>query len=208
MKTIKTVAVLVVAALVSLNVMADKGKKATTYSVDVQKSTLGWYGKKFTGDHNGTVAISKGSLVVEGSKLVGGTFEVDMNSITCKDLTDAGYNAKLVGHLKSEDFFNSAQFPVSTFKITKVSPIAGAKAGEANVTITGDLTIRGVTAPVSFPATVSVQAGNLSASGKITVDRSKYNIKYRSKSFFGDLGDKVIYDEFELTANLVTGKAI
>ena len=208
MKTIKMVAAVLVAAAVSFNAVADKGKKAAPASinVDTQKSTLGWYGKKFTGDHNGTINITKGSLQVDKAKLVGGSFDIDMNSIVCKDVTDANYNAKLVNHLKSDDFFNAAQFPVSTFKITKVAPIAGAKAGEPNTTITGDLTIRGVANPVSFPATVGLQGGNVTASAKIVVDRSKYNVKYGSKSFFANIGDKVIYDEFEMTVNLVAGK--
>ena len=120
------VAAVLVAAAMSFNAVADKGKKAAPASinVDTQKSTLGWYGKKFTGDHNGTINITKGSLQVDKTKLVGGSFDIDMNSIVCKDVTDANYNAKLVNHLKSDDFFNAAQFPVSNFKITKVAPIA------------------------------------------------------------------------------------
>jgi polyisoprenoid-binding protein YceI len=195
----------------SLNALADGGNTAkkpapATLNVDTQKSTLNWLAKKVTGEHNGTINITKGSLTVDGTKLTGGSFEIDMTSIKCLDLTDAGYNGKLVDHLKSDDFFNVTSFPKAVFKITKVTPIAGAKAGEPNFTIVGDLTIRDKTNPVTFPATVGIKGGNVTASAKIAVDRSKYNVKFRSKSFFENLGDKMIYDEFEMNTTLVAGK--
>lgn len=197
------------AVVTTLNVLADNGKKplkAATLNVDTQKSTLNWVAKKVTGEHNGTVGITKGSLTVDGLKLVGGNFDIDMNSIKVLDLTDAGYNGKLVQHLKADDFFNVEKYPTAKFNITKVVPIAGAKVGEPNFTITGDLTIREKSNPVTFPATVAIKGGSVSAAAKIVVDRSKYDVKFRSKSFFQDLGDKMIYDEFELTTNLVAGK--
>jgi polyisoprenoid-binding protein YceI len=195
----------------SLNALADGGNTAkkpapATLNVDTQKSTLNWLAKKVTGEHNGTINITKGSLTVDGTKLTGGSFEIDMTSIKCLDLTDAGYNGKLVDHLKSDDFFNVTSFPKAVFKITKVTPIAGAKVGEPNFTIVGDLTIRDKTNPVTFPATVGIKGGNVTASAKIAVDRSKYNVKFRSKSFFENLGDKMIYDEFEMNTTLVAGK--
>jgi polyisoprenoid-binding protein YceI len=155
----------------SLNALADGGNTAkkpapATLNVDTQKSTLNWLAKKVTGEHNGTINITKGSLTVDGTKLTGGSFEIDMTSIKCLDLTDAGYNGKLVDHLKSDDFFNVTSFPKAVFKITKVTPIAGAKVGEPNFTIVGDLTIRDKTNPVTFPATVGIKGGNVTASAK------------------------------------------
>jgi polyisoprenoid-binding protein YceI len=187
---------MLVALLVAATLQAnDNGKKAAaTLKVDTQQSTLTWNGKKVTGEHNGTVKLSGGTLQVKDGKLVGGEFTADMTTLANTDLTDAGYNAKLVGHLKSDDFFGVEKYPTSTFKITKVEPITNAKAGEANYTITGDLTIKGKTHPATFPAVATA-----------TVDRAKYDIRYGSKSFFDNLGDKVINDEFTLDINIVAG---
>ena len=180
--------------------------KATELKVDASKSLLNWKGKKVTGEHVGTVKVSKGVLTVEGNKLVGGSFDIDMKSIVNTDLTDESYNAKLIGHLKSDDFFSVEKNPVSTFKITKVAPIAGAKAGEPNYTITGDLTIKGTTNPLTFPATVKLDGNKADVTAKLTIDRTKYNIKYGSKNFFEGLGDKAIHDDFDIDLSLVAGK--
>jgi polyisoprenoid-binding protein YceI len=178
------------------------GKKAATaYKVDTQKSILNWNGKKVTGEHSGTVKLENGSLLVDGNKLTGGTFSFNMNSIVCTDLTDAGYNAKFIGHMKSEDFFNTAKYPTSTFKVTKVTP----KGGDA-FDITGDMTIKGITNAVTFPATVKMSGNTVSADGKVTLDRTKYDIRYGSKSFFENIGDKAIYDDFTVEMKLVASK--
>ncbi|AQG79865.1 YceI family protein [Spirosoma montaniterrae] len=179
------------------------GKKAkpTAYKVDAEKSIMKWNGKKVTGQHFGTVKLADGALTVDGGKLTGGTFTFDMNSIACTDLTDAGYNAKFIGHMKSEDFFNTAKFPTSTFKITKVTP----KGGNA-YDITGDMTIKGITNKVTFPATIKTTANGIEAEGKATLDRTKYDIRYGSKSFFENIGDKAIYDDFSVDMKLVAAK--
>lgn len=178
------------------------GKKAaTTYKVDTQKSVLNWNGKKVTGEHSGTIKLSDGALTVDGGKLTGGTFTFDMNSIVNTDLTDPGYNAKFIGHMKSEDFFNTAKFPTSTFKITKVTP----KGGNA-YDITGNMTIKGITNAVTFPATVKTNGNTIEADGKATLDRTKYDIRYGSKSFFENIGDKAIYDDFTVEMKLVAAK--
>ena len=156
------------------------GKKApTTFKVDTQKSVLNWNGKKVTGEHSGTIKLSEGMLMVDGGKLTGGTFTFDMNTIVNTDLTDAGYNAKFIGHMKSEDFFNTAKYPTSTFKVTKVTP----KGGDA-YDITGNMTIKGITNAVTFPATVKMAGNTITADGKATLDRTKYDIRYGSKSFY------------------------
>jgi polyisoprenoid-binding protein YceI len=177
------------------------GKKATTYKADTQKSVMGWNGKKVTGEHSGNFKLSEGTLTTDGGKLTGGTFTFDMNSITCTDLTDAGYNAKFIGHIKSEDFFNTAKFPTSTFKITKVTP----KGGNA-YDITGNMTIKGITNAVTFPATVKMNGNMIEADGKATLDRTKYDIRYGSKSFFENIGDKAIYDDFTIDMKIVASK--
>lgn len=209
MKTTKIFASFLFAAVLSAPAMAsfespvtDKPvRKAVTYTIVPQKSTLAWHGKKVTGEHNGTVDINKGNLVFDGTKLTGGMIEIDMKSVKDLDLKDAGYNKKLTTHLMSDDFFNAEKFPVSTLKITKVTPKGG-----TNYEVTGDLTIRGKTNPVVFPATVTLDGGSATTSAKIVIDRSKYDVKFGSKSFFENIGDKMIYDEFDLTVNLVSTK--
>ncbi|QNF33328.1 YceI family protein [Adhaeribacter swui] len=178
----------------------------TTLEVDPAASTLGWSAKKVGGQHNGTVKISKGSLQVNGKKLVGGSFVMDMTSITDLDITNEEFNKKLTGHLKSDDFFSVEKNPTSTFKITKVAPISGAKAGDPNYTVTGDLTIKGITNPVTFPATVKTDGANAEATAKIEIDRIKYDIKFRS-SMLGTAADKIIDDIFVMDVKLVAGKS-
>lgn len=209
MKTTSLFASLVAVALLTLPAEADRtpnaAKKPTTLAINTEKSTIEWFGKKVFVDnysHKGTINLSKGALIVDGGKLTGGMLEADMTSIKDTDLTDAGKNARLVGHLKSDDFFGVEKYPTATFKITKVTPKGGNQ-----YDLTGDLTLKGKTNPITFPATVNVSGNSATAVAKLPVDRSKYDVKFGSKSFFADLvGDKVIADEFELTVNLVAGK--
>lgn len=175
--------------------------KAVSYKVDASKSTLTWVGKKVTGEHTGNISVQDGAFVVDGNKVTGGQFTFDMNSMTCTDLTDKEYNAKFIGHMKSEDFFNTAKYPTSTFKITKVTPKGGDK-----YDITGNMTIKGITNAVTFPATVKMNGNQIVAAGKATLDRTKYDIRYGSKSFFENIGDKAIYDEFTVDMKLAANK--
>ncbi|MGZ5242425.1 MAG: YceI family protein [Bacteroidia bacterium] len=188
-------------ALVALVTFAFTSRKATNYKVDVNKSTIVWTGKKVTGEHTGNIKVKSGILQHDGKVITGGVFEMDMNSITNTDLTSAEYNQKLIGHLKSDDFFGVEKYPVASFKITEIT----FKGGD-QYEIGGDLTIKGKTNKIKFPSTVSADGKALSAKSKITIDRSKYDVKYGSKSFFEGLGDKTIYDEFDLDVNLVAAK--
>ena len=180
--------------------------QANTLKVDTAGSKLDWTGSKVTGKHNGAVSLKEGSLDVEKGTLKAGHFVIDLNTITNVDLTDAATNAKLLGHLKSEDFFDVAKFPTAEFKVTKVEALKGAKAGGPTHTITGDLTLKGVTKPVSFPATVTVGKDSTEAVATIKVDRTLFGLKYGSGKFFQGLGDKMISDEFALDVKL-TAKA-
>ncbi len=190
MKTIKSLGLLVLALTLTTAVFAGSQK------VDVAKSSVKWVGKKVTGEHTGTISVKEGNLDVANGKVTGGKVVIDMNSIVDTDLTDAGYNAKLVGHLKSDDFFGVATYPTADLVITKV---------DGN-TFSGNLTIKGVTLPTSFTATATKDGKSTIYKGSLTVDRSKYNIRYGSKSFFDNLGDKVIYDEFTLDFSLFVGE--
>ncbi|RBL91066.1 YceI family protein [Chitinophaga flava] len=173
-------------------------KKATTFQVDKNQSKLNWVGKKLAGQHSGTINVADGKLDVENNVLKGGSFSLDTRSIAVTDIKDADGNAKLLGHLKSEDFFGVEKFPTASFVITKVTP-----KGAGKYDITGNLTIKGITNPITFPATVAVAGNKLTAKADLKVDRTKYNIKYGSKSFFEGIGDKAIYDDFDLTVELV-----
>ena len=173
------------------------------YKVQPQLSTLGWDAKAITHGHNGTAQFSNGELIVRGNQLVGGDVTVDMKSLKATDITDTENNAKFMGHMNSDDFFSTDKYATATFKIMQVTGIKGAAADANNATITGDLTIKGITNSISFPAKVGVKGGKAAASGTATVDRTKYNIKYGSKSFFEGIGDKAIYDEFKLSFNVI-----
>lgn len=171
--------------------------KADVYKVDVTKSSITWEAKKTGGGHNGTVDLTEGTLGFNGKKLTQGGFIADMTTIK-----DVNRNGGLEKHLKSEDFFGVEKFNKSTFIIKKVE-------GSGNTfTVTGDLMIKGITNSITFPVNVEWNADKTitATAEKITVDRSKYNIKFKSKSFFSDLGDNFIYDEFTLKVKLVASK--
>ncbi len=173
---------------------------AQTFKADASKSTLAWEGKKVTGKHEGFVKLASGSLTLDGETIKAGTFEADMNSITCTDLTGE-WNDKLIGHLKSDDFFATAKFPKATLVITE-----GKKDASGTYQVKGNLTIKGITKPISFPATLKKDATGLTATSTITVDRTLYDIRYGSKSFFDNLGDKAIDNNFTLVVTLVATK--
>jgi polyisoprenoid-binding protein YceI len=179
----------------------------TVYKVDAAQSKVAWNGKKVAGEHSGTINIAAGSFQVAKNKVVGGTVDIDMNSIVNLDIADKEYNQKLVGHLKSDDFFSSEKHPKATFKIASLTPIKGAAAGAANYTAKGTLTIKGITQPVSFPVNVAVNGNTITAkSDAVVLDRSKWDIRYGSKTFFANIGDKAIHDDFTVQFNVVAKK--
>jgi len=176
-------------------------KAATAFKVNTEQSKLTWLAKKVTGEHAGTINVSAGSLLIEKNVLKGGSFDLDTKSITVTDITDKTSNAKLLGHLKSDDFFAVDKFENAKFVITSASIKGGGL-----YAIKGNLTIKGITNELSFPANLSVDKNKVLATAKIIVDRTKFDIKFRSKNFFENLGDKTIYDDFELNIQLVANK--
>ncbi len=183
----------------ALLVMA--AKVPSSYKVDTQNSVVVWTGYKVTGKHTGTVKIKNGTLTIDAGQLTGGSFDIDINSITCTDL-EGEYAGKLVGHLKSDDFLGAASYPTASFVITKAIP----QDTKGNYKILGNLTVKGVTKEVKYFANVAEANGAVNASGKITIDRSEFNMRYGSGSFFDGLGDKTIYDEFDLQVSLTAKK--
>lgn len=173
----------------------------------LSESTVKWTGKKLTGEHFGKINISEGSLFVDGDQLSGGSFTIDMNTITVEDLTDAAQNKDLTDHLFSEDFFNVAQFNAANFEITGVEALAAADEAGNTHTISGNLTIKGITQGISFPAKVDNNEAGINASAKFNIDRTLWDIKYKSGKFFPELGDKVISDEIGIELNLAATKS-
>lgn len=160
--------------------------------VNTETSKVTWKAYKVTGSHTGTVDLQSGALVFDGDKLSGGEFVVDMPTLVSTDL-EGEYKGKLEGHLKSDDFFGVATHPTAKLVFTDIK-----SSGKNSYEVTGDLTIKGITKPVTFD--VSVYGSKATATLK--VDRAEYDVKYGSGSFFENLGDKTIYDEFDLVVDL------
>lgn len=185
------------------NVSSEKKGKAMT--VSVSESTVKWLGKKVTGQHNGTIDILKGEVYVDNGKLTGGFVEMNMESIKNLDLTDKAMNDKLVNHLKSDDFFSAAKHPTSKFEITSVTEMNDPNKPNVNATVTGNLTIKGITKSITYPAEIKIENGILKCKADVGIDRTDWDIKYGSGKFFENLGDKMINDIFHLELS-VTAK--
>jgi len=187
MKNLKTIAIALFVAVASVSV------NAQTKTIDAKSSTIKWVGKKVTGEHSGTVDFKDGAVIFKGKKLAGGSFTVDMTSLNATDLSGE-YQQKLNGHLKADDFFGTDKYPTAKLVFKKIGTTKN-----ANVyAVTADLTIKGITKPVTFDLTV----GKNTATTAFKVDRTKYDIKYNSGNFFENLGDKTINDDFELTVSV------
>ncbi|MCE7042438.1 YceI family protein [Dyadobacter sp. CY312] len=201
-KTVLSILSLTAFGLFSFVGPGDKKAKETPYSVNVQQSKLVWNAKKVTGEHSGLTPIKSGSLVLADGKLKGGSFDINLKDLTVTDIKDAEYNAKLVGHLKNDDFFSVEKHPVARLEILSATPAGGNK-----YDVKGKLTIKGITNDVTFPAEVTTTGKNLKAHAKVVVDRTKYDIRYNSKTFFSSIGDKAIDDTFNLDVDLVATEA-
>jgi len=166
------------------------------YQISLENSKVEWIGEKVTGSHSGYINLKSAFLLFEDEKLVGGEFEIDMNSIKCTDIENPKYAAKLENHLKSNDFFATDKHPTSNFKITNVI------FDGTSYMVTGNITIREISQEITFPAKFHSHGKLFHANASLKVDRTKHDIKYGSGSFFDDLGDKMIYNEFTLKIHL------
>lgn len=216
-KNLKTILVVSALAIVLVG-CKDKAKEAETsdaeaaakaeatavkYVADTEASTIEWKGFKPTGTHTGTIKLDSGVLKVSNGSVESGSFLVNMGSITVLDIpADDENNAKLTGHLKSDDFFDVEKHPNAAFEVTGVSEVDG------KTMLSGNLTLKDVKNNITFPVSVSENGDTLTLTSEtFTIDRSKWNVKYGSKSFFDNLGDKFINDDIELKVNLTAKKA-
>lgn len=174
----------------------------TGYMVLPQRSTISWTGSKLAGKHMGTLTVVDGEVFMDAGKLTGGTFEIDMNSLTCTDLEAGSGKEKLEGHLKSADFFDVGTYPKANFKITKVTEYSGD--AKANALVYGDLTIKDVTKSVGFKAQVNDKGNGVTVSTpEFNINRTDFGIKYGSSSFMDVVKDKAIDDN--MTLSIVLG---
>ena len=167
---------------------------AQDFKADASKSSLKWTGKKVSGEHYGMINLKEGVFTVKGDKIASGKFVIDMASITVDDL-EGEWRDKLTGHLNSDDFFSTAKYKSATLEITEGSKFKGDVA-----TVKGNLTIKGITKPVSF----KVKRDGKKYTSTVVVDRTLYDIRYGSGKFFDNLGDKMIDDNFTLEVNIQT----
>ena len=188
MRNLKTNASILILAVVASSFTSVLNEK----QVDIEKSTINWTGSKVTGSHNGNIQLKEGVLVFDEDQLTGGHFVVDMTTIVNHDLS-GDWKDKLEGHLRSDDFFSVDQHPTSSLKFTEV------KGENGKYEVTGDLTIKGITKPVTFEMTVEENQ----ATAAVKIDRTQYDIRYGSASFFDNLKDKAISNDFELKVSLV-----
>lgn len=212
MKKNKLTMLLSVFVLISLGytcIGQENGMKDKKYQVDLKQSILKWKGKKLVGySHDGILKLSKAELVLKGSTVKKGFVEIDMHSLIDHQAMKNPKEADLTDHLKSEDFFHVEKYPTSTIKITGAQPIKNnPDAGDRNYILTGNLTIKGITKKIGFPASIVAKGGLLEMKATIVFDRSKWNIRYGSGSFFDNLGDEMISDDIEVEV-LIIAKAI
>ena len=168
--------------------------------LNTKNSKLIWTGSKPTGSHTGTIDIVSGFLTFDHGNFVGGTFSIDMQSLATNDMSEES-NKKLDRHLKNEDFFDVEKFSDANLKITKVFKI-----DDRNYSVLADLTMKGITNPISFEAEVTGSGNSFVAAAKFTIDRTKWGVEYKSGNIFKNLGDKIIYDDIELDVFLISNK--
>lgn len=176
--------------------------ETTNFKIVSSNSNVEWTGRKVTGAHNGTIGIKEGNFILNDGKVKEGKIVIDTTSIKILDVTDPATNTQFAGHLASDDFFSIDKFPTATFDVLSVKEIGG-----RTFYLEGNLTIKDITHTVGFEATVENSRNTITLSGKLVIDRTKYDIRFRSGNFFKDLGDTLIYNDFELDFN-ITAEAI
>lgn len=187
--SIKNLATIALVALITFSFTTVDGDKK---EIKTENSKVIWKGYKVTGSHEGTIAIKSGHLNFNEDKLIGGEFIMDMSTINCTDL-EGGSKGKLEGHLKSDDFFGVEKHPEAALVFTQVKAT-----GKNSYEVTGAITIKGKTESITLDLSIYGNKANAS----LKIDRTLFDIKYGSASFFDGIKDKAIYDDFDLVADL------
>ncbi len=198
MKLAKTsfIVLLVMTSMALMSFTTEGSPAGMAFALSNENSTLAWEGTKPGGAHYGVIDVVSGKIDTDGQQVTGGSFIIDMNSIICQDLASERMNSRLVGHLKSEDFFHTEAYPKAFFNITNVTPRQSEAEGfSANYMVTGNLTIRGNSNEISFPANITMDDRLVYAkTGQIELDRTKWNVNFQSKKIFSNLADRYIDD--------------
>lgn len=168
------------------------------FQIQPSSSTINWTGKKVLGLHTGSINIANGFINIVDNTIVGGEIQIDMTSIVITDIENKKDHDDFLAHLKNDDFFS-----VDKFKTAKLTITGSSKIETNKFKLDGNLTIKDITHPVSFLATVEVFTDFLHSLGEMVIDRTLYNIRYGSGKFIDNLGDKLIYDDFVLQFKLV-----
>lgn len=168
------------------------------FEIQRASSTVNWTGKKILGLHTGSIDIENGYIEIPDNQVTGGEIEIDMTSIAITDIADKKTSNEFLKHLLSVDFFS-----VKSFRTAKLVITGSSKTDSGKFNIDGILTIKDISHPLSFIATIEIFTDYLHSLGEIVIDRTLYNIRYGSGKFIENLGDKLIYDEFVLQFKLV-----
>ncbi|WP_395737180.1 YceI family protein [Prosthecobacter sp.] len=173
------------------------------YEIDTETSLVRWTGRNLFNHHHGTLKLSGGQIEIQNGVLQSATFTLDMNSIACEDLADTAFNAMLIRHLRDDDFFAVDRFPTAEFVCTHADPLPSCTPGTPNYTLHGDITLRGVTRPLSFPAVIAAaDASHLTGQAQFELDRTQFGSHYGSGRLFAFLGKHVVNDHIHLHIKL------
>lgn len=173
------------------------------YTVEAAESQVAWMGSNLRGSHDGTIGVSHGELFVYNDEILGGEVVIDMTDIIVLDIEDPDRNARLKGHLESDDFFSVDTYPVATFEITSVQVIENALPGEENYRVYGNMTIKGITHGIGIDALIEMTDDHILTRADFDLDRSRWDVRFGSGSFFDNLGDNLIHDDFNLKLHIV-----
>jgi polyisoprenoid-binding protein YceI len=175
------------------------------HQIDLEKSRIEWTGRSLVSAHTGTIRLSAGEIEIANGQPVRGAFTLDMQTIANTDIEDGAMRQMLLSHLKSDDFFDVAHFPIAEFRLSKITMLAGAKPGSPNCEVTGDLTLKGVRREIVFPAILGpAPDGTLAADAHFDIDRTQWNVLYGSGKFYEKLGKHLVNDTISLALKVVT----
>ena len=176
-----------------------------THRIDVEKNRIEWTGRNLTSAHSGTIKLHAGQIEVRDGRPVRGEFTLDMESTENLDVPDSKMRQILIDHLKSDDFFDVQRFPTVEFRLSKIMALLGARRGNPNWEVTGELTLKSVTNQIVFPAIIGLTSdGLIVAEAHFDIDRTRWNVLYGSGKFYEKLGKHLVNDEVSLALKLVT----